>query len=109
MSDGKLSEGLDPIFQRIKASALRRGLSKQEAFDSGFHMVDWLDDLGAFYSFCQNPDSLTDGELDTMLNNFLIHVPNHVAAAAKIYADYPVSDVFQIDVFRSSEDDSSSP
>ncbi|PCI08237.1 hypothetical protein COB72_08645 [bacterium] len=99
----KLREQLDPIYQRIKASALKRGLSKQEAFDSGFHMVDWLDDLEAFYSFCQNPDSFSDDELETMLINFLIHVPNHLAAAAKIYADSPVSDIFGVGAIEADD------
>ena len=99
----KLSDQLDPIYQRIKASALKRGLSKQEAFDSGFHMVDWLDDLEAIYSFCQNPDSMTDSELDKMLTNFLVHVPNHLAAAAKIYTDSPVSDVFGVGAIEADD------
>lgn len=106
MSDDTKSEWrqqAEPMMSRIEACALKRGLSKQEAFDSGFHMVDWLDDLEAFYSFCQNPDSMTDSELDKMLTSFLIHVPNHLAAAAKIYADQAVSDVFGIDVFRDSD------
>jgi len=92
----KLSDQLDPIYQRVKASALKRGLSNQEARDSGFHMVDWLDDFEAFHSFCENPESVSDEELDKMLTNFLIHVPNHLAAAAKIYADSPVSDIFGV-------------
>jgi hypothetical protein len=26
----------------------------------------------------------------------LIHVPNHIAAAAKLYAGFPVSDIFEV-------------
>lgn len=93
------------ISGRIEDCATKRGLTQQESFDSGFHMTDWIDDLEAFYSFCQNPDSYSDEELDKMLTQFLIHVPNHLAAAAKIYAGQTVSDVFEINLFRDSEDD----
>ena len=53
MSDDAKSEWrqqVDPMMSRIEACALKRGLSKQEAFDSGFHMVDWLGDLEAFFA-----------------------------------------------------------
>lgn len=96
-------EQVQPMLDRIKAVAKQQGLSDQQAFDSAFHMLDWLDDLRAFAAFCEQPDSYTDEQLHKLLTSFLIHVPNHVAAAAKIYADYPVSDVFKIDVFRDSE------
>ena len=52
--------------------------------------------MAAFSAFLQNPSALTAEEIDSMLNRFLVHVPNHLAAAAKIYADFPVSDVFGV-------------
>jgi hypothetical protein len=37
------------------------------------------------------PDEIRDG-----IEDFLIHAPNHVAAAAKLRG-YPVQDIFEID------------
>lgn len=72
------------------------GLSADDARDVAFHLTDWLEDMAAFSAFLQNPSSLTAEEIDSMLSRFLIHVPNHLAAAAKIYADFPVTDVFGV-------------
>ena len=52
---------------------------------------------------CAEPDSLSSGEVNEMLLAFLTHVPNHVAAAAKLYADFPVTDVFGVDAVGRSE------
>lgn len=101
----KWEDQVNPMLDRIKGVAKQQGLSDQQSFDAAFHMLDWLDDLRAFSAFCENPDAYTDEQLHAMLMGFLIHVPNHVAAAAKIYADQPVSDIFKIDVFRGSEDE----
>ena len=71
-------------------------MSADDARDVAFHLTDWLEDLAAFSAFVQNPDTPTAEEVDAMLNRFLVHVPNHLAAAAKIYTDFPVSDVFGV-------------
>lgn len=71
-------------------------LSSEEARDVAFHMTDWLDDLRRYMEFCENPDGHDPEAISEMLLAFLIHVPNHVAAAAKIYADFPVSDIFNV-------------
>lgn len=89
------------MLDRIKAVDKQQGLSEQQAFDAAFHMLDWLDDLRAFGAFCEQPDSYTDEQLHTLLNNFLIHVQNQIAATAKIYADSPVRDIFKIGAVES--------
>ncbi|MFG0315116.1 MAG: hypothetical protein ACF8LL_13150 [Phycisphaerales bacterium] len=92
----KWEDKVNPMLARIERVAKDQGLTDQEAFDSAFHMLDWLDDLRAFAAFCENPDSYTDEQLHQMLTGFLIHVPNHVAAAAKIYTGSGVKDIFGV-------------
>ena len=92
---------IDPIAvqARIREVALREAeLPDSVAHDVAFHMTDWLEDLEAFSRFCANPSSLSDAEVSELLTDFLVHVPNHVAAAGKLYTGMPVTDVFQIGV-----------
>lgn len=60
-------------------------------------------ELQRYVKFCQAPESLSPEELDGLLLRFLIHVPNHIAAAAKLYADMPVSDVFEVRATQPTE------
>lgn len=71
--------------------------------DVAFHLTDWIGDLSAFVKFCNEPDSPAVGEVNEVLLAFLIHVPNHVAAAAKLYAELPVTDVFGVQAVGGSE------
>jgi hypothetical protein len=71
-------------------------LSEAVAKDVSFHMTDWLGDLRKLINFFESPDSLTSEEVNELLFLFLIHVPNHLAAAAKLYADNPVADIFSV-------------
>jgi hypothetical protein len=90
---------IDPVAvqARIREVALREAeLPDSVADDVAFHMTDWLDDLDAFSRFCADPSSLSDAEVSELLTNFLVHVPNHIAAAGKLYTGVPVTDIFQI-------------
>lgn len=87
----------EKVRTQIERTALdQMELSPEHARDVAFHMTDWLDALQRFVKFCENPDSYSPEEVDELLLAFLIHVPNHVAAAAKLYADMAVSDVFKV-------------
>lgn len=66
-------------------------------------MTDWLDDLRRYVSFCEAPENFEPEEIDELLLAFLVHAPNHVAAAAKLYADYPVSDIFGVGATSSAD------
>jgi hypothetical protein len=61
-----------------------------------FHLTDWLDDLTAYQRFLEAPAALSDREVADALLAFLIHVPHHVAAAAKLCLGTSVSDVFGV-------------
>jgi hypothetical protein len=39
---------------------------------------------------------MSDAEVDELLRCFLLHVPNHVAAAGKLFTGVPVTDVFGV-------------
>lgn len=87
--------------ERIRARIEHAALTAMElpleaARDVAFHMTDWLDDLHRYAAFCRNPDSFGAEQVDELLLAFLGHVPNHIAAAAKLYADLPVSDIFSV-------------
>jgi hypothetical protein len=71
--------------------------------DIAFHMTDWLDGLESFHQFCQDPDQLSSAQIEKLLIDFLIHVPNHVAAAGKLLNDIPVSDIFAVGATTESE------
>ncbi len=82
--------------RKIEAQALSRGLSDKDAMDVGFHMYDWFEDLKRLWEFTTDPNSLSDDELEDMLTQFLIHAPNHIAAAAKLYIGTGVRDIFEV-------------
>ena len=71
--------------------------------DIAFHLTDWLPDLEEWYQYCQSPESLSASDTVEMLVRFLIHVPNHVAAASKLLNDIPVTDVFGVGATTESE------
>jgi hypothetical protein len=87
----------EDIRARIKEVAVAKGsLSPTAAADVAFYMTDWLSDLDACVKFFRTPDDLTVDQVHALLVAFLVHVPNHLAAAAKLYVDSPVSDVFGV-------------
>jgi hypothetical protein len=72
------------------------GLTNAAQASAVFHMTDWLEDLAAYYRFCADPNSMSDADLGAFLSQFLVHVPNHLAAASKLYTGVPVTDIFGV-------------
>lgn len=87
-----------PAEFKIVESARRLGLANDDAVDVGFHMYDWLENLEEFWAFTQHPNSLNDEDLDKMLMSFLLHAPNHIAAAAKLYTGEGLTDIFGVGI-----------
>jgi len=83
----------------------RAELSPKAAFDVAFHMTDWLEDLEQYRAFLLNPQSLGDDELNQLLIGFLVHVPNHLAAASKLFNDMAVTDIFGVGATTESVDE----
>jgi hypothetical protein len=73
------------------------------ATDIAFHMTDWLEDLERWDSFCREPEALSKTEINRLLVEFLVHVPNHLVAASKLHLGWPVSDVFEIGALEQEE------
>jgi hypothetical protein len=93
------------IENRIREVMLREAeLPEDVADDVAFHMTDWLDDLSRFAEFCAEPDKWKDEAIEEMLLAFLVHVPNHVAAAAKLLTGLPVTDVFGVGAVEDESD-----
>jgi hypothetical protein len=79
------------------------GLAEEAADGFAFHITDWLDDLEAFRLFCGEPQAMTNEALHKLLVQFLVHAPNHLAAASKLFMDIPVTDVFNVGATTESE------
>lgn len=63
------------------------------AKDIAFHLADWDSDAAFVVAFLLFPDEFSDDELRSGATSLIVHVPNHLAAAAKL-AGQPVHDVF---------------
>jgi len=59
-------------------------------------MTDWLDDLAEYHDFCAHPEKRSPSEIAELLTKFLVHVPNHVADASKLFTGIPVADIFGV-------------
>ena len=85
------------IVEAIESALESEGFGNAKSrHDIAFHMTDWLPDLQEWYSYCQSPKSLDSSATMHLLIAFLVHVPNHVAAASKLLTDIPVTDVFGV-------------
>lgn len=82
------------IYSAIEMAMREKGFSVEASRDIAFHMTDWLSDFAELQQFFMAPDKLTSDEILYILTNFLVHVPAHVAAAAKLVTSEPVTDVF---------------
>jgi len=83
-----------------KAVRIEAGVSEAVARDIAFHLTDWLDDLAEYHAFCEAPDTLPTQAIEKLLTDFLVHVPNHVAAASKLLLGVPVTDIFGVGATR---------
>ena len=92
------------IRETIIAALKDSDMQPTEISDAAFHMTDWLGDLEEWTLFCENPDSLSREKVQDLLIGFLIHVPNHIAAASKLVNDIPVTDIFNVGATTESED-----
>jgi hypothetical protein len=70
-------------------------LPAQHAYDLAFHLSDWRADAAFLLALHLAPDRFSPEEVKEGVTQFLVHAPNHVAAAAKL-GGWPVEDVFGI-------------
>ena len=65
------------------------------ARDIAFHLSDWSSDAAFLLAVHLFPERFTREEIGAGVSMFLLHAPNHVAAAAKLYG-HPVADIFGV-------------
>ena|ERR1700687_230127 len=74
------------------------------AREMAFHLTDWdhnLDDLIRLY---EQPEAFSDDQIQSIVIQFLAHVPNHVAAAKKLAGIGPIEDIFKVGVLEEDEE-----
>jgi hypothetical protein len=76
-------------------SALQVEVGAEKAHEIAFHLSDWSDDAAFILALHLFPERFTPEEVSQGVLEFLIHVPNHVAAAAHLYG-LPIGDVFGV-------------
>ena len=91
------------LTERVQ-EALRAGrfLSAIQAKAAAFHLTDWVDELYAVARLFNDPRPWTDREAQAVLLRFVVHASAHVAAAHRIIAGSPVTDVFELGAVQGS-------
>lgn len=97
----KIHNDLTPPIRAKIAAALRHGrfLSASEANEAAFHLTDWmteLADLNALFATTKWNPKLAR----SVLMAFVVHAPDHLAAAHRIIMQQPVTDAFLLGAVR---------
>jgi hypothetical protein len=90
----------EPFRTRIREAFSE--LPAQVRDDLAFHLSDWKADAAFLLALHLAPERFSREEVKEGIAQFLIHAPNHVAAAAKL-GGWPIQDVFGIGVANNSE------
>ena len=77
-------------------SALSAEFGSEKADNIAFHMSDWNGDAAFILALHLFPERFTKDEIDEGIRSFLIHAPNHIAAAAKLFG-LSVHEIFKED------------
>ena len=70
-------------------------LDPERAYDLAFHLSDWREDGAFLLALTLAPERFTQEGVEDGITAFLIHAPNHIAAAAKL-AGWPIADIFEV-------------
>lgn len=87
------------ITSTITAALTQPGTSEEQmlrADEIAFHLTDWSADAAFIVALHLFPERFTPEEIEAAVDMFLIHVPNHLFAAARL-AGHPVEDIFKED------------
>lgn len=99
------ADGFKCLTGAIEPALIADEIDEQVAKDIAFHLSDWCDDARFLVALQLFPDRFTQEEISSGVMAFLIHAPNHVATAAKLYG-FPVEDIFddpRTDTYISTE------
>ena len=72
--------------------------------DIAFHMTDWDHNLTDLETLYEQHSTMSDDEISDIVIEFLIHVPNHLAAAKKLSGCGPMEDIFGVGILEEDED-----
>lgn len=79
----------------VLATSLEPEFGSERAKEIGFHLADWGADAAFLVALHLCPERFTAEEVQVGVSAFLVHVPDHVAAAAA-FAGCPVEDTFDV-------------
>lgn len=71
-------------------------------------MTDWNYDAAFITALLLFPERFSPEEIGEGIRAFLVHAPNHLAAAAKQFG-YPVEDIFQVGAVEGPVPDEDEP
>ena len=83
------------------SSALASSQDERSAHDIAFHLSDWGADAAFIVALQLFPERFTAAEIADGVLGFLLHVPNHVAAAA-VLSGHPTEDIFGVTSINSN-------
>lgn len=89
------------IIERI-AEVLTPELGEETAHEVAFHLSDWSADAAFLVALHLHPEMFDDEETLEGLISAIVHVPNHMAAAAQL-AGHPIRDVFLVGLEHSDD------
>ena len=92
-----------PAAHQVLADALTGVHPDPAARDIAFHLTDWQSDAAFLVAVLLFPERFTPEELREGVEAFIIHVPNHAAAAAKL-GGFPVTDIFDLGALDGGQD-----
>ena len=92
------------VTRDVLAEALKEKYGEEIARDIAFHLADWNSDATFIVAMHLFPERFTPDQIRDGVERFLIHAPNHVAAAAKL-GGWPIEDIFEIGALDGVADD----
>jgi hypothetical protein len=93
-------QGREDVRKRIAAAFSEFELEPKALEDIAFHMTDWKENLEEMVRLYEQPERLSDEQIQHIIIVFLAHVPNHVAAAKKLLGLGPIEDIFKVGVLE---------
>ncbi|HTH45949.1 MAG TPA: hypothetical protein VMB21_00425 [Candidatus Limnocylindria bacterium] len=93
-----------PDIIRLIETSLRGVPEVMDAKDVAFHLSHWNADAAFLVALHLFPERFTPEEIRSGVIGFLIHAPNHVAAAAKLGGS-PTEDIFEVDALSGPNPD----
>lgn len=97
LAGSRASSLLGEVAARQANDILGRALAAEHerllADEMAFHLIDWNSDAAFVVAFLLFPERFTPEELRAATDIFLVHVPAHVMAAARL-GGYEAQDIF---------------